>query len=201
VNILNFEFEKSPDIERQHLYYVELTDRISHRVFYNKLALVFMELPNFTKKEHELSSNYDRWMYAIKHLAQLQDLPDALRNRIFDKLFRVAEIAKMTRTEKKFYDQSLKEYRDMYLMENALKKKEADMYLMENALKKKETMLQEKDEVIQVMRSENQVMQTALQKQNVTMVRVLLEAGISAEKIATSTGLSMSEINQIKETL
>jgi hypothetical protein len=33
------------------------------------------------------------------------------------------------------------------------------------------------------------------------MVRVLLEAGISAEKIATSTGLSMSEINQIKETL
>jgi len=40
-----------------------------------------------------------------------------------------------------------------------------------------------------------------LKSQNETMIRVLLEAGVSVEKIAVSTGISMKEINRIKETL
>jgi len=138
----------------------------------------------------------------------LQELPYALRNRIFEKLFHVAEIAKMLPKEKRSYNQSLKEYRDMYLMENALKKKEA--------------LLQEKENVIQGMHGEIQGMygeiqgmyvliqgkdaviqekNLALRKKDETMVRVLLEAGLTAKKIAESTGLSMTEINRIKDTL
>ena len=183
VNILNFGFGKNPEDEKQYLHYVQLTDKISNRVFYDKLVFVFIQLPNFTKQEHELENNFDRWMFVLKYLAKLQELPDALHNRIFEKLFYVAEIAKMTRKDKRSYNQSLKEYRDMYLMDSALKRKEA--------------LLQKKDAEIQVKDAEN----LALKSQNETMIRVLLEAGVSVEKIAVSTGISMKEINRIKETL
>lgn len=60
----------------------------------------FMESPNFTKREHELETNFDRWMYLLKHLVELEDLPDTLRNRVFEKLCHVAEIDRMSPKEK-----------------------------------------------------------------------------------------------------
>ena len=40
-------------------------------------------------------------------------MPDALRSRIFEKLFLKAEIAKLSKKARKEYDQSLKKLRDM----------------------------------------------------------------------------------------
>ncbi|MDR1154693.1 MAG: Rpn family recombination-promoting nuclease/putative transposase [Bacteroidales bacterium] len=100
-------------------------DRDTHRVFYDKLTFVFMELPLFTKPVDGLQNDFDRWLYVLKHLSELQDFPEPLRNRVFHKLFHIAEITQMSPGERDSYDQSLKEYRDMYLMETALKKKDA----------------------------------------------------------------------------
>ena len=194
VNILNFTFGKNPDIEGQFFYYVQLTDKISNRVFYDKIVFAFMVLPNFTKKENELNTNFERWMYALKHLVRLQDLPENLRNRIFEKLFRVAEIAKMSPKEVKSYNQSLKQYRDMYLMENALKKKEA-------LLLKKDVEIQEKDVEIQEKDAEIRKKDLALKQKDETMIRVLLELGFSAEQVVQKTGISIKEINRIKNEL
>ncbi len=218
VNILNFKFGNSLDDEKQYFYDVRLTDKISHRIFYNKLAFIFMELPNFVKKEHELDDNIDRWMYVLKHLTELQDLPDALRNRVFEKLCRVAEIAKMKPEERKSYDQSLKEYRDMYLMENALEKKEALLKEKDVKIQEKDAEIQEKDVKIQEKNIEIQVKNTEIQTKNTeiqeinaelkqaqeaneTMIRILLEAGVSVEKIAASTGLGIADINRVRKKL
>ena len=46
-------------------------------------------------------------------MAQLTERPDALRDKIFDRLFQVAEIAKFTPLELKEYEDSLKVYRDL----------------------------------------------------------------------------------------
>ena len=46
-------------------------------------------------------------MDVLKHLSKLNDLPDALRNRIFKKLFEQAKIAKMTKEEMDDYQYSL----------------------------------------------------------------------------------------------
>jgi hypothetical protein len=129
VNILNFQFE-NPDDAKQYFHCVQLIDRDTHRVFYDKLTFVFMELPLFTKTVDELQNNFDRWLYVLKHLSKLQDLPEPLRNRVFRKLFHIAEITQMSPVERDSYDQSLKEYRDMYLMENALKTKAASLESM-----------------------------------------------------------------------
>jgi ribosomal protein S12 len=150
-----------------------------------------MELPRFTKKEHELQNNFDRWMYVLKHLAKLNNLPEALRNRVFEKLFHVAEILKLSPKERKDYDQSLKNYRDMYLIENEFK----------SEIKRKEVKLKEQKAIIRKQGIDLKKMSIDFQKQNSVIkisVRILLEAGVSVQKIADSTGLSIMEIEQIK---
>ncbi len=179
VNIINFRFTESLD-DGKYASYVQLLDRETHRVFYDKLAFVFLELPGFTKTVDELQTDFDRWMYVLKHLAELQELPEALRNRIFQKLFRVAEILKMTPVEKKTYDQSLKEFRDMYLMKDALKEKD-------RALKKKDQLIERQSIELNNVRRNT--------------ARILLEAGIPIERISESTGLSISEIEKISKAL
>ena len=44
---------------------------------------------------------------------KLQELPSQLQERIFEKIFRVAEIAKMNKQEIAEYEDSLKKYRDL----------------------------------------------------------------------------------------
>ena len=56
---------------------------------------------------------YDKWLYALKNLSSLNERPAALRDKIFDRLFQVAEIAKFTPVELKEYEDSLKTYRDL----------------------------------------------------------------------------------------
>ena len=81
------------------------------------------------------------------------------------------------------------------------------MYLLETALQRKEALLQEKDAEIQKAKSEIQKKNDEILKKNLalktkdeTMVHVLFEAGISVEKIASSTGLSVKEINRMIRT-
>ena len=48
-----------------------------------------------------------------RYISLLTDRPAALRDKIFDRLFEEAEIAKFTPTELREYEDSLKAYRDL----------------------------------------------------------------------------------------
>nr|WP_229424254.1 Rpn family recombination-promoting nuclease/putative transposase [Moorena producens] len=45
----------------------------------NELAMVFVELPKFTKQLEELESVIDKWIYFIKEAPSLEIIPDNLR--------------------------------------------------------------------------------------------------------------------------
>lgn len=49
----------------------------------------------------------------MQQLPYLQNRPRALQDRVFQKLFEAAEIAKFTPDEKSKYEESLKYYRDL----------------------------------------------------------------------------------------
>ena len=51
--------------------------------------------------------------YVIRNLNKLDRVPDKLREKIFDKLFEAAEIAKFTPEQVRSYEDSLKYYRDL----------------------------------------------------------------------------------------
>ena len=120
VNIVNFTLSPSVDTDisktspfDKYVSYVQLFDRDTLEVFYDKLTFVFLELPYFTKGIDELSTPVDWWMYVLKNMVNLDHLPEALQNKVFEGLFLKAEIAKLSKAERKEYDRSLKKLRDM----------------------------------------------------------------------------------------
>jgi len=111
IGILDFVFDDHKD-QSEILHTVKLKDQ-NGNVFYNKLTYIYLELPKFTKSDTELQTRFDKWMYVFRHLANLQNRPAILQERIFEKLFEIAEIAKFTPKEKEQYEESLKYYRDL----------------------------------------------------------------------------------------
>jgi predicted transposase/invertase (TIGR01784 family) len=91
---------------------VQLKDQ-NHRVFYDKLMLIYLEMPKFRKTEAELETTFDKWLHVIKHLSQLTDRPAKLQERVFSRLLDAAEIGRFDREELAQYENSLKHYRDM----------------------------------------------------------------------------------------
>jgi len=111
VGILDFIFDDHKK-ENEFLHVVELKNQ-DCEVFYEKLKFIYIELPKFKKKETELETQFDKWLYVFKHLSELQDRPPKLQDRIFKKLFEAAEIAKFSPEEREAYEESLKYYRDL----------------------------------------------------------------------------------------
>ncbi len=110
IGILDFVFaedQDSPDV----CHRVQLKDQ-HHRVFYNKLTFIYLEMPKFTKTEDELETPFDKWLYVLRHLPQLDERPPKLQERIFKHLFDEAEVGKFNRDELALYEESLKVYRD-----------------------------------------------------------------------------------------
>ncbi len=111
VGILDFVFTEDKE-EKKVRHEVKLKDQDSE-VFYDKLTFIYLEMPNFFKSENELKSTYDKWLYVLKHLPNLENRPKTLQEKVFAKLFEVAEIAKFSPAEKEEYEESLKTYRDL----------------------------------------------------------------------------------------
>ena len=112
IGILNFVFNENDDEYFHHE--VKLMDVHTKEVFYDKLTFVYLEMPKFNKQEHELVTMFDKWLFVLRNLATLLERPAALQERIFTRLFEAAEIAKFSKRELYEYEDSLKNFRDMY---------------------------------------------------------------------------------------
>ena len=111
VGILDFVFDKE-DEQDNFIHYVSLKDQ-KGTTFYDKLHFVYIELPKFKKEPNELVSQQDKWLYVLRHLQSLKEMPDPLKEPVFEKLFHSAALANMNIEERKSYESSLKYYRDM----------------------------------------------------------------------------------------
>ena len=125
IGILNFTFDNSSDEYYHHE--VKLVDMRTKEVFYDKLTLIYLEMPKFNKEEHELETMFDKWMFVLRNLGNLMERPIALQERVFNRLFEAAEIARFNRRELVEYEDSLKAFRDWYsVMKTTLNKGRAE---------------------------------------------------------------------------
>jgi len=113
IAILDFVFDEDKNDTAKFRYDIKLTDTETKEVFYNKLTFIYLEMPKFNKTVDELETRFDKWLYVIRNLNRLDKKPDKLRERIFEKLFETAEIAKFTPDQVRSYEDSLKYYRDL----------------------------------------------------------------------------------------
>jgi len=113
IGILDFVFDEDKDDPDVYHHEVQLFDKTTKKVFYNKLHYIYLEMPKFKKTEEQLSNHYDKWLYVLKNLEDLTRRPARLQERVFKKLFKQAEIANYSDTEYAEYEESLKHYRDL----------------------------------------------------------------------------------------
>ena len=112
IGVLNFVFDRTDD--GRYIHEVRLVDIGTNEVFYDKLAFIYLEMPKFNKTEAELETMMDKWLFVLRNLSSLFERPAALQERVFRNLFEAAEIAKFDRRERYEYEESLKNFRDMY---------------------------------------------------------------------------------------
>jgi predicted transposase/invertase (TIGR01784 family) len=110
VAIMDFVFDHTqPD---KLLHDVWLMDRPTQKVFYEKLRFLFIEIKKFEKNLSDCHTHFEKWLYVLKNLSRLDELPAALQEEIFTKLFKVASIASYDPKQLQAYRDSEKNYLD-----------------------------------------------------------------------------------------
>ena len=179
VALLNFDMKDDAFEKEQIRHHVQLCDTATHKVFYDKLEFIYVEIAKFDKSLEELETLYDKWLYVLKNLSKLDNRPKELRDRVFDRLFEESEIAKFTPLELREYEDSKKAYRDI---KNSIDtaKREGIEEGMEKGIKKGIEIGQKQEH--------ERLLNTA---------RALFASGMSLEQVKQFTGLNDEEINQI----
>ena len=114
IGILNFEFPQNEYPADSYRHEIKLKDVEDHHVFYEKLTFIYLEMPKFVKTEDELETMFDKWMFVLHNLYRLLERPKALQDRVFQKLFEQAEIARYSEIERRQYEDSKKVFWDNY---------------------------------------------------------------------------------------
>ena len=176
IGLLNFVFPNNEYPADSYIHEVKLKDTDDNHIFYDKLTFVYLEMPKFNKREDELETMFDKWMFALRNLYRLLERPKALQERIFKRLFDQAEIAQFTPEERREYAESVKDYWDYYsTMQTAHKKGKAEGLAEGEAKGRAEGRAEEKKENARRMKAD----------------------GMAADLIAKYTGLTVDEIESL----
>lgn len=112
VAVLDFAFDGDqcdPDKYRHNLIF---NDKDTGKNFYGKHTFICLEIPKFNKSIDDLKTQSDKWMYLIKNLNKLNSRPEIFSGAVFDRLFQVAETAKLSCDQATEYVESRKTARE-----------------------------------------------------------------------------------------
>ena len=149
-------------------------------------------MPKFNKTEAELETMFDKWMFVLRNLSGLLERPSALQERVFNRLFKAAEIAAFSPQRRSEYWESLKNYRDWKnVLDTNMKKsyvKGREEGLAEGIEKGREEGLAEGIEKGRV---------EGIMEEKRKSARTLKALGVASEIISQSTGLSKEEVDRL----
>lgn len=174
VAILNFRFQHTgewPDDLFRSSY--RLREDSTHEIMTDVLRFVFIELGRFKKRIWELETVFDKWIYLLKHMHEMVEIPKEFSDPLFTRLFLLAEIDNFTAEEKKQYLKSLENMGDY---NNIINTAVEDAQLKGFATG----------------------MEKGMEKGVKEVARKMLAAGMDEGVIAEMTGLSLDEMESLK---
>ena len=111
VSFLNFELE---NLQGRFRIDAALCDLETHKPISDKMRYIFMQLPRFGKKTpEECVSNFDKWMYLLINMNNMETMPFTQQRELFKRLEAVTSYASLNTEERRAYDADLKAYRDI----------------------------------------------------------------------------------------
>lgn len=190
VAILNFVFDDKDDDYFHHE--MKLVDMRTKKVFYDKLTFIYLEMPKFNKTEYELETMFDKWMFVLRNLSRLMERPVALQERVFERLFKAAEIANFDRRELIEYEDSLKNYRDWYSVVSTAEQKGIQKGIQEGIEKGIQKGIEEG-----IQKGIQKGIQEGEKKKQYEIARNLKSLGIAPDIIAKTTEMTLKEIAEL----
>ena len=184
VALLNFSMNEDAFDKEKIRHHVQLCDTATHKVFYDKLEYIYVEISKFNTPLEELDTLYEKWLYALKNLYKLTQRPKELCDKVFDRLFEEAEIAKFTPQEMREYETSKMAYRDIKNSVDTAKREGIEIG-MAKGMEKGMAKGMEKG------RAEGK------HEANTETAQRLLAMGLSAEQVAKATQLSLEIIKNL----
>ena len=184
IGIFNFTFPEDKKSDDGVFREVKLKDTKKKEVFYDKLTYIYVELANFNKEIEECTTLLDKWLFCLKNMSNLLERPSELQGRVFEKLFKTAEIAKFKPLELKAYEQSVYAYRDIKNGIDTAKKEGIEQG-------RKEGFQQGHEKGVAQGRKEGIV------STNADNARKMKSLGVSDDIIRQVTGLSKEEIARL----
>ena len=185
LGVLNFRYEDDDLIEHRYL----LREATTGKIMTDKLKFVFVEVEKFNKSADELATDFDKWLFILKNLSKLLERPAALRDKIFSRLFDVAEYASLDNIDKQNYVKAMTTARDTHNQIEYAKKTGLEEGLVKGLEKgRAEGRAEGLEEGLEKGREDT--------KQLIAIN--LLQLGTPSEVVAKATGLSLEEVEKLK---
>jgi predicted transposase/invertase (TIGR01784 family) len=108
IGILDFEVTKNPSYINRH----KIFDTETNENYLKDIEFNFIELPKFNKKENELESIVDQWVYFIKNAENLDVIPENLKDEGLKFAYQDADKHNWTKAELEAYDYVLMREQD-----------------------------------------------------------------------------------------
>ena len=144
---------------------VMLREKESEVPFTDKLRFIYLNLPLFKKKAEECVTDFEKWIYVLKHMETLERIPFETQKRIFKRLEDIADIRCLKKEDMERYEES----------QRAVDNYNLGMYSA------------------WIEGNEKGGMQGKLDT-----ARKLLLMGLSISQIMEATGLSLKQVNELK---
>ena len=197
IALLNFNMNEEAFNKEEIRHHVQLCDTATHKIFYDKLEFIYVEIAKFNKSLDELETLYDKWLYALKNLYKLTQRPKALCDKVFDRLFEEAEIASFTPQEQREYEASKMAYRDIKNSIDTAKREGKEEGLAEG-MEKGLAEGMEKGLAEGMEKGLAEGMERGMTQRSLEIARKMLANGMDTATVMKITGLSDSQLQQLK---
>lgn len=151
---------------------IVLSDKETHHVLTDKIRMIYLQLPYFTKTEEECDTLFDCFIYTLKNMEILDRMPFMAKNAVFKKLAEIADVNTLTQEEHEKYDSSIKVLRD-------------NIVVYEGAIREGE------------MKGEARGIQKGRAEGRAETIRMLLASGMAVEQVAAALKMNVCELEEL----
>ena len=106
--LMEFNITKEEKLLRRD---VGLLDMKTNELFSDKFRMIFINLNAMDKLEVECNDNFERWIYILKNMDRLKEIPYKEVSDMWADFEVVADVGSMDRQERREYESSLNSYR------------------------------------------------------------------------------------------
>ena len=188
VGILEFKLDNT---NKSYLTKVKLCDTEKKEVFYDKLTYYYIEMPKFNKKEKELKSHLEYWLWFMKNLYKLDEEPEIIKkDKVIKEAFDVASFLALSKDEQFAY---------MLDQKATLDYKNTIDYAKETAMEEglKEGLKEGLEKGIQKGLEKGK--KEGEKEAKIQIAKNLLKAGVDVKTVVISTGLDINTIEKLKK--